>query len=554
MVELCSASFVVPTGSILIVAVRIAAASIPTTLEGPFQPVTVKFDPSLRQGSSDLSQDDPRIVKQVSGNFPEQISLALSTPDAMWITWITGNAQLAPEVTPLDPSTVASVVQYGTTSGNYDLSAVGTSLVYSQLYPFPGLLNYTSGIIHHVRLTGLAPSTQYFYVCGDPSLGEMSEEYSFTTLPLPSPASYPSRVAIVGDIGLTENSSATLDHIILNDPSILLVIGDLSYANNYLTTGESAACYSCSFPTAPTRETYQPHWDNWGRFMQPLTSKVPMMVIEGNHEIEAQVGGATFISYNSRFSVPSEESGSNNNLYYSFTAGGIYFIMLGGYVDYNRAGAQYNWLLQDLANVDRTVTPWLVAAWHPPWYNSYSSHYREVECMRLQMEDLLYSYRVDIVFSGHVHAYERCNRVYNYTLDACAPLYLTVGDGGNIEQIDISHADDVGQCPSPTDNIPDYGGICPFNFSSGPAAGKYCWDQQPEWSAFRESSFGHGILEVVNMTHALWTWHRNQDVYNSTLGDQIYIVRQPNSCQNRILGHKLLSDLQSHKSWESPSW
>jgi hypothetical protein len=76
--------------AILIVAVRIAAASIPTTLEGPFQPVTVKFDPSLRQGSSDLSPDDPRIVKQVSGNFPEQISLALSTPDAMWITWITG--------------------------------------------------------------------------------------------------------------------------------------------------------------------------------------------------------------------------------------------------------------------------------------------------------------------------------------------------------------------------------------------------------------------------------------------------------------------------------
>ncbi len=86
-----------------------------------------------------------------------------------------------------------------------------------------------------------------------------------------------------------------------------------------------------------------------------------------------------------------------------------------------------------------------------------------------------------------------------------------MGDGGNIEQIDISHADDVGQCPSPTDNIPDYGGICPFNFSSGPAAGKYCWDQQPEWSAFRESSFGHGILEVnknLNFTEIIvdYSW------------------------------------------------
>jgi hypothetical protein len=145
------------------------------------------------------------------------------------------------------------------------------------------------------------------------------------------------------------------------------------------------------------------------------------------------------------------------------------------------------------------------------------------------MEDLLYSYGVDVVFSGHVHAYERCNRVYNYTLDASGPVYITVGDGGNIEQIEISHADDVGHCPRPDANKPEYGGICPFNFSSGPAAGKFCWNQQPEWSAFRESSFGHGILQVVNSTHALWTWHRNQDVYSSAVGDQIYIVRNSSS-------------------------
>jgi hypothetical protein len=73
--------------------------------------------------------------------------------------WMAGNAQLAPQVVPLDPTTVASVVQYGTMSGNYNLSAVGTSLVYNQLYPFPGLLNYTSGIIHHVHLTG-SPASQ----------------------------------------------------------------------------------------------------------------------------------------------------------------------------------------------------------------------------------------------------------------------------------------------------------------------------------------------------------------------------------------------------------
>lgn len=30
----------------------------------------------------------------------------------------------------------------------------------------------------------------------------------------------------------------------------------------------------------------------------------------------------------------------------------------------------------------------------------------------------------------HVHAYERCNRVYNYSVDPCGPIHITIGDGG----------------------------------------------------------------------------------------------------------------------------
>ena len=188
------------------------------------------------------------------------------------------------------------------------------------------------------------------------------------------------------------------------------------------------------------------------------------------------------------------------------------------------AGDQYKWLEKDLASLDREVTPWLVATWHAPWYSTYKSHYREVECMRVEMEDLLYKYGVDIVFNGHVstllfslliiviilnmqnshenieqvHAYERSNRVYNYTLDPCGPVYITVGDGGNREKMAIAHADEPGNCPEPL-TTPDkfMKGFCAFNFTSGPAAGKFCWDQQPDYSAFRESSFGHGILEVI---------------------------------------------------------
>lgn len=67
-----------------------AHKSIPTTLEGPFKPYTREMDPNMRLGSKDLPQYDPRVVKRAAAIYPEQISLALSTPDAMWVSWITG--------------------------------------------------------------------------------------------------------------------------------------------------------------------------------------------------------------------------------------------------------------------------------------------------------------------------------------------------------------------------------------------------------------------------------------------------------------------------------
>ncbi|KAJ0112461.1 hypothetical protein Patl1_01583 [Pistacia atlantica] len=345
----------------LLYLMAIRAHNIPSTLDGPFNPVTVPYDTSLRGKAVDIPDTDPRLRRRVKGFEPEQISVSLSTSyDSVWISWITG------------------------------------------------LKNYTSGIIHHVRLTGLKPNTQYYYQCGDPSISAMSDISYFRTMPVSGPQSYPKRIAIVGDLGLTYNTSTTIGHLISNEPDLVLL----------------------------------PRWDYWGRlnfvcsfvlwFMQNLVSKIPIMVVEGNHEIEEQAGNKTFAAYSD----------------------------------------QFKWLERDLANFDRSITPWLVAAWHPPWYSSYIAHYREAECMRVEMEELLYSYGVDIVFNGHVHAYERSNRVYNYTLDPCGPVYITVGDGGNREKMAIKHADEPGKCPEPLTTPDTYmGGFCATNFSHGPAAG-----------------------------------------------------------------------------------
>ncbi|KAM3217019.1 hypothetical protein P3L10_026462 [Capsicum annuum] len=157
----------------------------------------------------------------------------------------------------------------------------------------------------------------------------------------------------------------------------------------------------------------------------------------------------------------------------NITSGGIHFIILEGYVAYYKSNDQYKWLEKNLAKVDRIVTPWLVATWHPPWYSTYTAHYREAKCMKVAMEELLYEYGVILVFNCH-------------------------GDGGNREKMAIEHADEPGKCPKLSNASDKFmGRFCASNFTSGRAAGNFCWDQQPEYSAYRESSFRHGIFELM---------------------------------------------------------
>lgn len=133
------------------------------------------------------------------------------------------------------------------------------------------------------------------------------------------------------------------------------------------------------------------------------------MVTEGNHEIETFpiIYPHGFRAYNARWLMPHQESGSTSNLYYSFDVAGAHIIMLGSYTDFDSNSNQYKWLRGDLARVDRRRTPWILVTIHAPWYNSNLAHKGEGESMRKAMEKILYEARVDVVFAGHVHAYER---------------------------------------------------------------------------------------------------------------------------------------------------
>lgn len=186
-------------------------------------------------------------------------------------------------------------------------------------------------------------------------------------------------------MGQTGWTKSTLQHINASDYDVLILPGDLSYA-----------------------DYWQPLWDSFGRLVEPLASQRPWMVTEGNHEIETvPLIVNPFRAYNARWRMPFEQSGSTSNLYYSFDVHGVHIVMLGSYTYFDRQSDQYKWLQADLAKVDRKKTPWLFAVIHAPWYNSNTAHQGEGDDMKKAMEELLYNARTDVIFAGHVHAYER---------------------------------------------------------------------------------------------------------------------------------------------------
>ena len=93
--------------------------------------------------------------------------------------------------------------------------------------------------------------------------------------------------------------------------------------------------------------------------------------------------------------------------------------------------------------------------------------------------------------AGHLHAYERTNPVFNYTVDQCGPVHITMGDGGNVEGLYKTFVDQPGGCPGNATttakvSIPAYqpGGYCPsFTYNQSNPSQGFCPDvgQQPHW-------------------------------------------------------------------------
>lgn len=64
----------------------------------------------------------------------------------------------------------------------------------------------------------------------------------------------------------------------------------------------------------------------------------------------------------------------------------------------NKSYEQYQWLVKDLAAINRTKTPWVLAMTHRPMYSSDVSNYQKH--IRAAFEDVMLQYGVDAYLSG----------------------------------------------------------------------------------------------------------------------------------------------------------
>lgn len=401
--------------------------------------------------SQDIPLNNEVFAVPKGHNAPQQVHITQGDYD--------GKAVIISWVSPDEPG--SSKVHYGTSENKYDFTAEGAASNYT-------FYKYTSGYIHHCLVDGLEYDTKYHYKIGS---GDSSRKFWFQTPPKIDPdASY--TFGIIGDLGQTYNSLSTLEHYMQSGGQTVLFVGDLSYADRYEYTDVGE------------------RWDTWGRFVEPSTAYQPWIWSAGNHEIEYMpYMGETvpFKSYLHRYATPHLASNSSSPLWYAIRRASAHIIVLSSYSPFVKYTPQYKWLEEELKRVDREKTPWLIVLMHVPIYNSNEAHFMEGESMRVVFESWFVHYKVDMIFAGHVHAYERSYRISNlhhnvtsgdrYPVpDKSAPVYLTVGDGGNQEGL----------------------------------AGRFR-HPQPDYSAFREASYGHSTLEIKNRTHAFYHWNRNDD-------------------------------------------
>lgn len=298
-----------------------------------------------------------------------------------------------------------SVVAFGTTAGNLNALATGSAQPTTE---------------HEVRLTGLDQATQYFYAFGTPEsqLAGGDADHFVVTSPTKGTAQ-PTRLWVIGDAGTANaNQEAVRDayygYAGAERADLFIMLGDNAYDDG--TDPEYQTAVFDMYPTV-------------------LRNTVVWATL-GNHDGHSADSGTESGPYYDIFSLPRQaEAGgipSGTEAYYSFDYGNIHFVCLDSYdSDTSPRGDMLTWLTSDLTS---NTQPWLIAFWHHPPYTK-GSHDSDDEGDLIDMREralpVLESFGVDLVLTGHSHAYERSFYINGHYGDSSTFSNANLVDGGD---------------------------------------------------------------------------------------------------------------------------
>jgi len=250
----------------------------------------------------------------------------------------------------------------------------------------------TAATLHRLALTGLDPNVVYTYRA---SSGPASQTGTFSTAP---PADQSLRFVVYGDtrtdVQVHRKISAAIG---ASGASLVFHTGDL------VSSGRDYGLWGMEF--------FEPA----GGLMQ----STPLVPVPGNHEYGG-VGPLWFFYF---FDRPLNEA------WFAMTYGNIRFLGLDTNLDYAAGSPQHNWLVQEFQSASYRDATWHVVIFHHPPFTCTLGHSDDTT-VRSQLVPLFEQYGVDVVFSGHSHAYER------YSNNGI-PYIVTGGGGGPLYELPV---------------------------------------------------------------------------------------------------------------------
>lgn len=397
--------------------------------------ILISFITAMRMISPVVAQSD---------QDPYQVHITFASGgenyDSMHVTWFTNGS-------------CPSIVKLGTASGVY------TKTIQGQATNSTSLSKY----IHEANVTGLLPSTKYYYVAG--SNGHWSMEYTFRTADLGDASSF--KFVAYGDTRTNRTArsqvlNAINDEIDTNDVRFVLHDGD------FVEVGNDPLL-----------------WYQWFADSATVGSKVPIMGTTGNHEATpdaSDIGywGAQYQNPpNGPLRVTPTDQG--NDYTYWFVYDSVFIIELDWNFNYgDTTSSDYAWLNQTLdhANAMRNanIIYWIVVMAHSPPYCSNGHGNDTTEQNNLC--PVLESRGVDLEIGGHTHYWER-----NYQLRS--PGAKIINTNTTIKQ-------------GLHDTVP---GTVYIVSGAGGAPLVTDWSNTNLCSAAHYTDFGYGLVTVTKSTN-----------------------------------------------------